>query len=392
MIGNKKRSNWLNSTPWSSLHVWIAFLAFSFVELWIAIHFPESDVRVYQEFARNALIWPLFHRWPVEYPALSILVFLLPLLLPFSYRLSFALWAMVIMGVFVQYGLRSRGPQWGMRFLGYVTAGTLILFSQRYDIFVALTSFVSIDAAEKRRWTTAWTFLVVGVLLKFYPVVFVPLFLIQERRQTGRWRIDRLIISFIAIFGVVGIEFITASRETLTAVRYLLNRPVEVESLSASVTALFTHTALSAGYGSIDIVAHGNAHRIATGIFILGVIAGLWVCWKLWQGRLDFTSSVILGLVILLLASKVLSAQYLIWLAPLLAMRKVNRAIPAAYLITPLGYPIAYAVGSLMPILVYLMAIRNVLLLIGGISLTIEALHRDTVFEDEPYEQRSSLT
>ncbi len=48
------------------------------------------DVLEYKQYAHAALHTPLFHRLPLEYPAPALVLFLLPLLLPFSYPWAFA--------------------------------------------------------------------------------------------------------------------------------------------------------------------------------------------------------------------------------------------------------------------------------------------------------------
>lgn len=49
-----------------------------------------GDVLEYKQYAPAALHTFVFHRLPLEYPAPALVLFLLPLLLPFSYPWAFA--------------------------------------------------------------------------------------------------------------------------------------------------------------------------------------------------------------------------------------------------------------------------------------------------------------
>ncbi len=346
-------------------HVWITYAVFAVIELWLAVHFPESDVGEYHRYATMALTSPIFHHWPREYPAVSLFVFLLPVLLPVGYRLGFALFALLALAVLVKKGTRHFGPLWGMRLLLYLGVGTVGLFSERYDIFASLAAFAGVEFAFRKKWLGAWAFVLLGFLLKLFPAVFWPVFLIQEHRETGRWRFDRLALSLGIGLVVIGGQALLAQHQAFTSYRYLLDRPVEIGSLAASLTALFTHFHIFYAFGSQDVRAHGMAAMFSDGLSVAGIIAWLVIFYQQLRGRLSFEAALILTLGVLLLTTKVFSAQYLIWLAPLIAMRRLNGYLIFAYLLTTIGYPVGYAVPGLFPAVIYLFLARNVLLLIG---------------------------
>ncbi|WP_020375730.1 hypothetical protein [Sulfobacillus thermosulfidooxidans] len=345
--------------------VWIAFGMFSLVELWLAVHFRENDVGEYHRYALLALTPPWLHHWPKEYPAMSQFIFLLPLLLPFSYRFSFAVLTLVALAVLLSEGMKHHGTQWGIKVLGYLSVGTIGLFSERYDIFAALFGFLAIDQALQKHWSWAWTFSVIGFLLKLFPAVFWPVFLIAEWRETHRIRWDRLVLSLLAGLVMVGFQALLASHQAFTSYRYLLNRPIEIGSLAASLTALLSHPHLFYAFGSVDVTAHGLAHFIGDSLTLIGIISWLAVFWAQWRGSLDIIEAAILTLGILLLTTKVFSAQYLIWLAPILALKRGNLPFILAYLLTSLGYPVGYAIRGMFPWVIYIFAARNLLLTSG---------------------------
>ncbi len=345
--------------------VWLTFAAFSIVAVWIAMAIPQYDVSEYHQYALLAMTPPILHHWPREYPALSQLVFLLPLLLPFSYRFSFAILTIAALALLLNIGMKRHGTLWGLKVVGYLSLGVIGLFSQRYDIFASLFGFLAIDHAIQRKWYWAWIFSVVGFLLKLFPAVFWPVFLIEEWRETKRLRWDRLLLSLFTGLVIIGLQALTAAHQAFTSFRYLLDRPVEIGSLAASLTALVTHPHLFSAFGSIDVRAHGMAHLIGDVVTALGIISWLSVFWAQWKGRLQFVDAAILTLGILLLATKVFSAQYLIWLSPLLALKKGNWGFVLAFFLTTVGYPVAYAVPGMLKWVIYIFTARNLLLAAG---------------------------
>lgn len=130
--------------------VWLLFAGFSLITLWLAGHVVESDVAEYHRYALQALSPPLGQHWPREYPALSLSVFLLPLLLPCPYRISFAVLTLAALAGLIQYGMTRHGTRWALTLLGYLTLGTIGLFGQRYDIFPALAAFIALDQARQQ--------------------------------------------------------------------------------------------------------------------------------------------------------------------------------------------------------------------------------------------------
>lgn len=290
-------------------------------------------------------------------------VFLLPRLLPWSYRLSFALVALVALALLLQLGLRRHGTAWGLKFLGYLSMGAIGLFTQRYDIVPALCAFWALDQAQQPHWTRAWIGSVLGFGLKLWPAMLWPVFLIAECRDTGRWRWDRLAYSLLGAGVLMGLPALTNPRQAFTAWHYFLNRPVEVESLAASVTVLLGHFHLVYSYGSVNVQAHGLAHGVSTVLTGLGGVSVVGIWWQQLRGRIDVTDSAILTLLVVLLTSKIFSPQYLIWLAPWLALKKWNVLFILAFLTTTAEFPVAWALWPTRVII--LVMVRNAWLLCG---------------------------
>ena len=105
------------------------------------------DVAEYEHYAHAALQAPLFHRLPLEYPAPALAVFILPLLLQFSYPWAFALLAgIVLLFLVTSYdGPDNAGidVDAARRLVVYLAVGATCLFTGRYDIFAAAAAFWS---------------------------------------------------------------------------------------------------------------------------------------------------------------------------------------------------------------------------------------------------------
>lgn len=358
----------------SRVVAWSSFSVFAIVSIWLERYFKEYSVVLYHGYAISA--WSSsFRHWPPEYPALSLVLFLAPLLLPFTYKLGFVLLTLVALGVMLHVGMRRNGAIWGLKVVGYLSLGTLLLFTRRYDIFPALVAFLAIDQAMQRHWRWAWVWSILGFLLKLWPAVLWPIFLIVEYRETGRIRWKGLALGVVAEGVSVGVQEITSPHQAFGSFLYLLNRPIEFESLAASVTSIIGSPHAFFSFGSSNISDHGLAHDVSFVITLLGIAAVSSVLWALWKGRLDLVDAAILCLGIVLLTSKVFSPQYLIWLAPWLALRRSNLFLVLAFLTTTLGY-IALLMGEGILHIIIIPDVRNASLILGLLIFAKEALSR----------------
>lgn len=289
------------------------------------------DVFEYQRYAHAALHAPLFHRLPLEYPAPALVVFLLPLLLPFSYPWAFAVLAGIALVVLAVSYEGSGLAGWDIRAAGrliiYVAIGAVMVVTGRYDIFATLAAFLSLRAAKRGRWNAAWTWSGIGFALKLFPAAFWPVFVIAEWRRHGRvpWR--RLWWMAASLFVVAAVPALLNHATALNALRYYLHRPAEDGSLASGLSVLFDwHGANWVGtYHSLNVVS-GITGGLSLGFELVGVGACLWVWWEQVRGRLPIEAACLATLTFVMLGSKVLSVQYLIWLMPLWALYRLRIA------------------------------------------------------------------
>ena len=215
----------------------------------------SPDLALYEHYANAALASPLFHSLPREYPAPATALFLAPLALPFPYTLGFALLAAAGAVVLVlSSDGRSAYPGWSRRACIYLLVGTAAVVFARYDVFPALAALLAVEAARREQWGRAWAWAVVGGLLKLFPFLLLPGFLIAERVQTGKWPLRRLWIACVPAALLTFAQLATAPTSLLNSFTYQLHRGFELSSLQGSIAFLLDpmHARWVTGFGSIE--------------------------------------------------------------------------------------------------------------------------------------------
>jgi len=283
------------------------------------------DVTEYQRYAHAALRSPLLHHLPLEYPAPALLVFLLPLLLPFSYPWAFALLAGVALLVTVQCYPRAALSGWdehsARRLLVYLTLGSVMVLTGRYDVFAVMAAVLSVRAARGGRWEAAWTWNTVGVALKLFPAALWPVFLVAEWRATRRLPVRRLAWMVAAAVLVAAVPALLDGGATLNVAHYYLHRPTEIGSLPAGLSVLFDWhgTSWVSSFHSANVVSSVSG-GLSLAVELAAVAGCLATWWAQLRGRLPLEAACLATLTLTVLGSKVLSVQYLMWLMPLWAL------------------------------------------------------------------------
>ena len=283
-----------------------------------------SDVDVYH---REALaFWAGGHRLPTEYPILAMVPFSLsvpPAGIDYAWAFSFGMVAFFLVGWIAV--ARMAGRRAGIAYVVYLLVGGFGVIVSRYDLVPALVTVAAIAAAERKRWSIAYVLLGLGVLLKIYPGVLLPVFIIQQVRSgtsSPRAAVSALWFGLTVVAGVL-MSIALAGTAAIDPVRFAIERPVQVESVPATVLSLasllgwpaaFDHT-----FNSFNITGPGDraVSTLFSGLFVIG---SLFVFYRQATGRLTFRQACLACVCLLLATSKVLSTQYLIWALPLVAM------------------------------------------------------------------------
>ncbi len=86
--------------------------------------------------------------------------------------------------------------------LALILPGTLYFTLNRFDVLPALLGLSALTLLTQRRPVLAHAMLAVAVLTKAYPVLFLPLFVVETRRQAG-WR--KVLIGLAVFIGVIAV-------------------------------------------------------------------------------------------------------------------------------------------------------------------------------------------
>ncbi len=329
----------------------------------------------------------------IEYPPLALVFFTLPRIVGASFRWYYV-WYQVEVAVadlvvlVLLYAARPRGAAPWRVLLPYtallVAVGPIAL--QQYDLFPAALTLAAVVAFSARRDAAAWILLALGTMTKVYPALIAPVFLLLDDRTTLAARSRRAAAWFAATCLVVLLPFLVTAPASLDRMlAYHTERGIQIESVYSTIA----FAVRSLGIGLVNVTqSHRSAGlegpiadvlaRVSTVVLAVALIAAYGFIFRhsgrvtpaaMRDVRIVATSSV---LVILagLVASKVLSPQYLIWPLPLLplvvrpARLWIWGVFAAAGVVTYYIYPLHY--GALLGREfrgVAALAARNILLL-----------------------------
>lgn len=358
--------------------------------------FAALDNREPEEFATVTPTRPLvpYRDFLVEYPPGFFLV-CLPLVAAADKFEHFQLLFATAMGLLLTLALlicRSMARELGLR----ITGGQLaawggvcalllgVMVTHRYDAAIAALLAGSCWAALRRRPALFGLLLGLAVATKLTPLLCAPpwaLAWLHRRRlrelavATATGTATLVAAALPTLFGG------GAGQAMLEMLRYHRDRPLQSESTAGALFALLGGPEVRSvfTFGSFNLVGpHLQAALTATTLATalgLALIFGL-TLWLLGrrakpererEGRL-LVSATVAALVVFMLAGKVLSPQYLVWLLPLGMVLSVgDRAALALFValsaLTQLIYPICYgALIDLRPFALALVVARNALL------------------------------
>jgi hypothetical protein len=340
----------------------------------------SPDLSVYERYAREAVASGL-HSLPVEYPFSALAVFLPPLFVPLPYAAAFGLLAAaaVVALVTLSDGLPEH-PGWASRTCVYLLAGTAAVVLSRYDVFPAICALLAVEGARRKdRWGRAWAWAVAGGLLKLFPWLLLPGFLLAERRQEGRWPLRRL-YWLLPIAAVAVSQQAFAPGSIWSPVGYELRRGFELSSVPGSLTFLLglSRVRWAAGFGSVEVLGPGGP-AISAVLAVAAALALLYTWRLLAKGALRVEAASLAVLSVAVLSDKAFAPQYLIWLVPLWAYWPLRRGWVAAAALTALVFPVLYAEPGVLGPGYYAAtaaaALRNSVLLVATLRWLSEQAH-----------------
>jgi len=291
-----------------------------------------GDVHLYATYGANMASG----RWPYgdffdEYPPLAQPLFLFVHLLPGSYAHAFR-WTMALFGaaavVLLVVALASRGASRRRLAVAAAAAGVAPIFVgpiflNAYDLWPALLTAAALLAFVQRRERTTYVLLAVAVAAKVYPIVLLPLALIETWDRGGRVMIRRAALWFAGTLLVVHLPFAIVGPGGLRFSYWVqVKRGLEVESLGGAVLLVLDrlgvhHVELRAQPPGSTDVAGSLAGAIAAVSSLVALAAVLVVAWRYLHGRREPLVAAATAVVGFIAFGKVFSPQYVDWLIPL---------------------------------------------------------------------------
>jgi hypothetical protein len=228
-----------------------------------------------------------------------------------------------------------------------------------------------------------------GAMTKLFPLVIAPVALAWLVGRGRRREALEGAVALIAVLAALAAAALVASPQgALDAVRYHLDRPVQIESMPAQALLALDHAglgdALSVASHRSDGILH-PADGLVSGVFAAGLV-GVIALLVLFAARRPDPRSLVLASLAAVTAfavlGKVLSPQFMIWILPLGAlgfawrMHALAAVTAAAAVLTQLEFPARYfdlVDRETLPLA--LVALRNAALL-AVLALAVWALQR----------------
>jgi hypothetical protein len=298
-----------------------------------------GDTRHYRQIAGRILDGSIpYHDFFVEYPPGALPIFLLPKIGTSSaagyaifFRSAAALVTLITL-VVVARTVEALGADLlrmvaAAVFVGISPAFLGAVSLARYDVWAAALTSVALLLLIRGHSRTSALLLGIGAATKVYPVLLIPLLLIDVGRRLGRGAAIRcaavaacafaLIVGPFTPSGVGGVGF--SFKEQLT-------RVLEIESLGGAVLLVAHklgayHPTIYAGL-SYELIGHlpDAAGALMTILLVAGLVAAYWAYWRSERTANDLVLAVAAVVAVTVAFDKVLSPQYLVWLVPVVAL------------------------------------------------------------------------
>jgi uncharacterized membrane protein len=364
-----------------------------------------SDVGVYLNYSNLVRGGAVPYRdFEFEYPPAALPPMLLPAYMSWGYVTSFA----VLMGVCgagciaaAASALRAVEAEAWRTWAALLAIGVspLVLgslFDTRFDLWPTLLAVGALAAIVRERPVAAGALLGLGFAAKLWPAVLLPIALVHLWRRRGRGGAIAVAAAFVAVSAACFLPFAILGPHGLRAMfADQLDRPLQVESLGAAVLMAAQHFGMTplatvSSHGAQGLSGHGAglAATLSTVLEVTAVVA----VWTLFARRRHAGGEAVLlaaaaAVAALVAFDRVLSPQYLIWLAPFIPLVRGGRGVLAggllllAFGLTQTWFPWHYwslALDHDSPWSWYLLARDLALVALAGLLLLDLSLARDS--------------
>jgi hypothetical protein len=368
--------------------------------LWVVPWSDErvNDLFVYRSFAEAVLAGALPYRDVFsEYPPLASAAIVLPGLIGTdaeAFRFAFAGWTLALAAVVVLLCGALAGRTGGDR--GHALAAAALmpllcgaLIRTHFDLAPVALTLAALLLLCVDRPRSGLAVLGLGVMTKGFPLVVAPValaWLAGRGRIREAWQAAAACLAVVAVVG--GAAFAASPDGAIDAVRYHVERPVQVESTPA--LGLVVLDAAGAGE-TLSVKSHRSdgllhpAEGVVTGVLavlLAGVLALLALLASTRPAPRDVVLASLAAVTAFAVLGKVLSPQFVIWALPLGAlalawrMHALAAAVALAAILTQLEFPARYFdLVAREPFPLAVVAVRNAVLL-AALLLAVRALER----------------
>ena len=336
-------------------------------------HKQILDTPVYQRYGNAIADGKLPYRdFELEYPPGALPMFALPGLaepghdqaVSTTFRRAFEtlMWlcgaaALLGMAVVLRSLRRSTLEVWAalvFTALAPLAVGSVIL--SRFDLWPAAIVAVALAALVSGRLRLGHLLLGLGVVVKLYPAVLVPLAVGFAWRRAGR---REALVCLGLLAGIAALLFlpffVLSPGGVWHSFSVQLGRPLQVESLGSALLLAAHHLF---GLGVTGDTSHGSQNLAGTGADAMAIastvvqvvaLVGIWAIFARGSAsRESLVRASAAALVVFVALGKVLSPQFLIWLIPIVPLVRGRRGLWAsgllalALVLTQLWFPFRY--------------------------------------------------
>ena len=240
--------------------------------------------------------------------------------------------------------------------LALVAAFPLLLGSvvlTRFDLYPAAFVAAALAALVHRRDRLGFALLGAAVAVKLYPAVLVPVALAYVWQRRGRREALVCLAFCAAVVALAFLPFLVVAPDGVAhSLARQLSRPLQIESLGSAFYLGAHHLVgldveMRSGHGSQNLYATGTAvTAVLLSLVQIAVLVWIWLRRPATSEELVRWSAA--ALVAFVALGKVLSPQFLIWLAPVVPLVGGLRGLRAsvllavALLLTQLWFPSRY--------------------------------------------------
>ncbi|HEV7132876.1 MAG TPA: hypothetical protein VGN27_03975 [Gaiellaceae bacterium] len=386
-----------------------------FVASWVLLSYVPAfsvwlygDVRFYENWGSMIAAHLVPYRdFRIEYPPGALITFVAPTYLRklAGYHGTYYEWFRVqilVIGLLAELAMA-----WTLAFLGATrrrayaalclagVAPALLgpIALSRFDYWPALVAAAAVCALAARRPVLACGFAAVGGVVKVYPLVLVPIALLELWRRGGSRAVARGVALTVAVAAALAGPLTAAAPHGVAwALHRQSVRPLQVESLGAMFFAVAheianVHLHVVKSAGSDNLV--GSGPHLAVTLSNVATVLALLAVYALYarsdQTREQAVIACAAAVTAYIAFSKVFSPQYLVWLAPLVPLVGGRRGVRAGVLLavvlgmTQIWEPYRYGDYFKLhtPWLTWLVVTRDLLVVALVVVLVLPLLRRN---------------